>query len=207
MRHSFGRRRLGAAARVALLFLSGVLIALGLASPASAGDQAVDPSTSVNTDCVDGVGTITVTLIDGSYPVTYDIIIDSVLVGDGVPEGTYSYKPYAAGDYDVTIKYDTLTRPVVNDDTWTVDDCGPVPPESTVAPTTAAPTTAAPTTAAPTTAAPTTTASGSGAVVPTSAAPVLPATGRPSGDLAAAAVMFSAIGGGLLLIVRRTRRV
>ena len=75
MRHSFGRRRLGAAARVALLFLSGVLIALGLASPASAGDQAVDPATSVNTDCVDGVGTITVTLIDGSYTVYYDITI------------------------------------------------------------------------------------------------------------------------------------
>jgi hypothetical protein len=188
----------------------GLLVALGLSSTASAGGATRYPIITVDTGCVDGQGVIEVTLLDGSYVATYNVTIDDVKVGTNLGAGTYAYSPYAAGNHHVVITYTKPGLPDgVNDDTWTVEDCGP-PPSTTAAPTTEAPTTSAPTTATPTTATPTTTAAGSGAVAPTtvppSVAPALPATGQASGNVALIAALLTALGGALLFIVTQARR-
>jgi hypothetical protein len=207
---SSGRRHAVAAVRSALLLVGVVLVALGLASPVRAGDSIRIPTYSVGAACVDDDGVITVVLLDGTFPATYDITIAGVLVGAGLAEGTYEYSSYAAGDYEVKLEFTTGddASQVLDIDTWTVRaPCAGT--TTTAAPTTAAPTTAAPTTAAPTTAAPST-APDSGAASSTtsspSAAPTLPVTGQPSGGIAQAAVLLTVLGGALLLVVRQARR-
>jgi LPXTG-motif cell wall-anchored protein len=207
---SFDRRGRGTTVRLASLLVVGLLVAFGSSSPASAGETVQLPQTSVDTGCADGQGVITITLIDGTYASTYSITIDNVIVGASLSEGEYSYKPYAAGDHEVEIKYSTADYPTahgVDDDTWTVEDCGPLPSTTaapvTAAPAVAAPATAAPATAAPATAAPTTVAP---TTVPPSAAPALPATGQASTNIALTAVLLTVLGGAMLFVVTRARR-
>ncbi len=170
--------------RVVWLLVVGVLVALGLSSPASAGNTVQPPQIAVATGCVDGQGVITVTIVDGTLVGTYDVLIDDSFAGQNLGQGTYDFSPYAAGDHLVDVYIVEDPTPVYSD-TWTVGDCS---------------------VATTTTAVPTTSAAGSGAAVPTTAAAALPATGQASRSIALIALLLTALGGALLFIVAQARR-
>jgi hypothetical protein len=99
--------------------------------PASAGQE---PTVQVTTDCRNDEGYIHV-FIEGPSEETYDILVDDVLVGDAVDEGTHNYGPFADGTYNVVVLwFPDGEDELLNEDV--VIDC--VPDETT---TTAAPTT------------------------------------------------------------------